>query len=90
MSNGQLERKIGTITLPIARKNGSIIERCIDENHGQPSITHYEVLQELDGFSFVKCQLETGRTHQIRVHMAAIGNPLLRRYPIWSCFFLNC
>lgn len=89
MSNGQIERKTGTITLPIARKNDSIIERCIDEKHGKPSITHYEVLQEWQDFSLVKCQLKTGRTHQIRVHMAALGNPLLRRYSVWSCFSFN-
>lgn len=84
-----LKEKIGTISLPIARKTGSIIERCINKKQGQHAVTHYEVLQELKDFSLVKCQLETGRTHQIRVHMAAIGNPLLRRYFIWSCFFLN-
>lgn len=84
---GRLKNKIGTISLPIARKNGSIIERCIDEKHGKPSLTDYEVLQELESFSLVKCQLQTGRTHQIRVHMAALGNPLLRRYFVWSCFF---
>ena len=75
---GKLEEKSGTINLPIARKEGSIIERCIDEN-GKPSITHYEVLKEFDDYSLVKCRLETGRTHQIRVHMSAIGHPLLRR-----------
>ena len=68
--------KLGTINLPIARKENSIIERCIDDN-GQNSITNYEVLQELDNYSLVKCKLETGRTHQIRVHLSAIGHPLL-------------
>lgn len=50
-------------------------------SHGSPSITHYEVLKEAEmdeiKFSVVKCKLETGRTHQIRVHMAHIGHPLL-------------
>ena len=75
---GILENKTGTINLPIARKQGSIIERCIDEN-GKKSITHYEVLEEYKDYSLVKCILETGRTHQIRVHFSAIGHPLLRR-----------
>ncbi len=74
--DGIFNKKSGTINLPIARKENSIIERCISEN-GQPSITHYEVLKEFDNYSLVKCSLETGRTHQIRVHMSAIGHPLL-------------
>lgn len=74
--NGFFDKKYGTINLPIARKENSIIERCISEN-GQPAITHYEVLKEFDNYSLVKCSLETGRTHQIRVHMSAIGHPLL-------------
>lgn len=74
--NGIFDKKFGTISLPIARKENSIIERCISEN-GQPSITHYEVLKDFDNYSLVKCSLETGRTHQIRVHMSAIGHPLL-------------
>ena len=78
LAEGFLKQKIGTINLPIARKAGSIIERCIDKNNGYPSITHYEVIQEFNNYSLIKCQLETGRTHQIRVHMAAIGHPLLR------------
>lgn len=70
----------GTINLPIARKENSIIERCIDEN-GDKSITHYEVVKENSlnevNYSVVRCILETGRTHQIRVHMSAISHPLL-------------
>ena len=73
--NGFFDKKSGTINLPIARKENSIIERCISEN-GQTAITHYEVLKEFDNYSLVKCSLETGRTHQIRVHMSAIGHPL--------------
>ena len=75
--NGILEQKIGTIDLPIARKKDSIIERCIDKNNGQHSVTHYEVIKEFSNYSLVKCKLETGRTHQIRVHMASIGHPIL-------------
>lgn len=74
--DGIFDEKSGTINLPIARKENSIIERCISEN-GQTAITHYTVLKEFDNYSLVKCSLETGRTHQIRVHMSAIGHPLL-------------
>ena len=73
---GRFENTSGTINLPIARKENSIIERCISQN-GQEAITDYCVLQEFDDYSIVKCSLKTGRTHQIRVHMAAIGHPLL-------------
>ena len=80
IASGIFESKSGTINLPIARKPGSIIERCINSN-GSPSITHYEVLKEFNintnTYSLVKCKLETGRTHQIRVHMASIGHALL-------------
>lgn len=76
--NGLLNEKQGTINLPISRKEGSIIERCVDEK-GAPSITHYLVLNESvdEDYSVVQCTLETGRTHQIRVHMLAIDHPLL-------------
>ncbi len=76
IASGILESKSGSINLPIARKPNSIIERCIDAN-GQYSITHYKVLQEFDDYSLINCILETGRTHQIRVHFASIGHPLL-------------
>lgn len=74
--DGIFENRYGTIDLPIARKENSIIERCVSEI-GQPSITHYEVLKEFNNYSLVKCVLETGRTHQIRVHMSAISHPLI-------------
>jgi len=74
--DGLFKEKNGTIDLPISRKHGSIIERTINKN-GKKSITHYEVLKEFDNYSLVYCKLETGRTHQIRVHMQAIGHPIL-------------
>ena len=74
--SGHLKENSGIINAPIARKENSIIERQVSEN-GQLAITHYEVLQEFEKYSLVECTLETGRTHQIRVHMAHIGNPLL-------------
>ncbi len=70
----------GTIDAPIARKPNSIIERWINED-GDSSTTHYETLDRVNdnnlSYSIVKCYLETGRTHQIRVHMKHIGHPLL-------------
>ena len=73
---GKLSKKSGTINKPIGRKPGSIIERCILDT-GKPSITNFEVLKEFNSFSLIKCILETGRTHQIRVHFSSIGHPLI-------------
>ena len=74
--NGILEDKEGIINLPISRKQGSIIERTININ-GKSSITNYKVIKEYDNYSLVQCNLKTGRTHQIRVHMEAISHPIL-------------
>ena len=73
---GIFDNKKGTVNLPIGRKDGSIIERCIRLD-GDTAITHYEVTSEHSNYSVVKCLLETGRTHQIRVHMSAIGHYIL-------------
>lgn len=72
---GHLENKNGTIDAPIGRKDGSIIERIVRDD-GKYARTHYEVLKESEQHSLVDIRLETGRTHQIRVHFAHIGHPL--------------
>ena len=72
---GKLPEK-GTITAPIGRKPDSIIERMVDTYHGQRAVTHYQRIGYGGGYSYVSIQLETGRTHQIRVHMKHIGHPL--------------
>ena len=68
--------KEGTIIAPIGRVDGSTIERHVDEFQGDYACTHYKSLAYNNGFSLVSLKLETGRTHQIRVHMKHIGHPL--------------
>ncbi len=72
---GTLPEKAGTVDAPIGRNPGSVISRRIDPA-GDPAITHYRVLSEGQGYSLVRLKLETGRTHQIRVHMAHLGAPV--------------
>ena len=74
--NGNLDNLEGTINAPIVRKEGSIIERCVCET-GDIAITHYKVLKREPNYDIVECILETGRTHQIRVHFAYLGHSLL-------------
>ena len=70
----------GTITAPLSRKPGSIIERCVDFEHGEQAVTHYKTVKTQNGHSLVSLILETGRTHQIRIHMKYLGFPLVGDY----------
>lgn len=75
--HGIMKEKQGTIDLPIYKPEGieNGIRRVIDER-GQRSITHYKVVEEYNESSLVECKLETGRTHQIRVHLSHLGHPI--------------
>ena len=77
---GDLTPPAGTITAPLSRKEGSIIERTVDFDHGEEAITHYKLVKKENGHSLVSLQLETGRTHQIRIHMKYLGYPLIEDY----------
>lgn len=77
---GSVTPSSGTIDAPIGRTGSSLIERKIDFEHGERAVTHYHVIKEENGHSLVSLILETGRTHQIRVHMKYIGFPLVGDY----------
>lgn len=74
---GHISPESGTIDAPIGRKGDSIIERQIDYINGERAITHYTMQEYKNGHSLLSIHLETGRTHQIRVHMKHIGFPLI-------------
>ncbi|KXG73585.1 RluA family pseudouridine synthase [Thermotalea metallivorans] len=76
VAKGTMEEDHGTIDAPIGRPDPEDIMRKVYEG-GQPSVTHYEVVRRLKDATVVRIKLETGRTHQIRVHMAHIGHPLI-------------
>lgn len=73
--HGNFAEKAGTIDAPIGRNHFDRKKMAVVEN-GKNAITHFKVLEQFKGYSLVQCQLETGRTHQIRVHMAYIGHPV--------------
>ena len=77
---GALNPSEGTIDAPIGRTGSSLIKRKIDFENGERAVTHYRVVEEQNGHSLVSLILETGRTHQIRVHMKYIGHPLVGDY----------
>lgn len=72
---GTLPAEEGTVNAPIARVPGSVLARRVSSD-GDPAVTHYSVLASAGGYTLVRLWLETGRTHQIRVHMAYIGAPV--------------
>lgn len=76
LAQGTVTPAVGTIDAPIAHQGGKQWKMAI-RNDGKPAITHYEVIEELPGASLVDVDLETGRTHQIRVHFSAIKHPLV-------------
>ena len=73
---GVLENSSGTINVPITRRAGSIIEREVSDL-GETAISHYEVIKKYEDYTLVKFLLETGRTHQLRVHSKYIEHPIL-------------
>lgn len=77
---GQVYPPSGTIDAALSRKPGTIIERTVDHENGEPAVTHYRVITEANGHSLVSLCLETGRTHQIRIHMKYLGSPLIGDY----------
>ena len=75
---GNIREDEGTVDAPLGRSKKDRKKQAIDELNGRPAVTHYHVLERFGGaYTLVQCTLETGRTHQIRVHMASIGHPLL-------------
>ena len=75
--NGRISPESGTIDAPICRTEDSIIERHVDFEKGERAVTHYQLSEYKNGYSLLSIHLETGRTHQIRVHMKYIGFPLI-------------
>lgn len=74
---GRLKEKSGKIDAPIGRSKYDRKKMCVTQQNSKNAVTHYEVLEEFGQYSLVKFRLETGRTHQIRVHSAYIGHPVL-------------
>jgi len=74
---GNLKEDSGTVNAPIGRHPSDRKKMCVTERNSKEAVTHWEVIARYRGYTHVRCKLETGRTHQIRVHMAHIGHPIL-------------
>ena len=75
--HGNLKEDTGTVEGPIGRHPVDRKKMAINERNGKPAVTHYTVLERFGNYTLIECKLETGRTHQIRVHMTSIGHPLV-------------
>ena len=74
---GSFREDSGTVDAPIGRHPSDRKKMCVNQRLGKDAVTHWEVVARYRGYTHVRCRLETGRTHQIRVHMAHIGHPIL-------------
>ncbi len=74
---GTLRDDRGTVDAPIGRHPSDRKKMCVTQRNSKPAVTHWEVVRRYRGYTHIRCTLETGRTHQIRVHMAHIGHPIL-------------
>ena len=74
---GNLKEDSGTVDAPIGRHPSDRKKMCVTARNGKDAVTHWEVVHRYPGYTHIRCRLETGRTHQIRVHMAHIGHPIL-------------
>ena len=74
---GNLKEDSGTVDAPIGRHPSDRKKMCVIQRNSKEAVTHWEVVKRYRGYTHVRCNLETGRTHQIRVHMAYIGHPIL-------------
>ncbi len=74
---GSLREDSGTVNAPIGRHPTDRKKMCVTARGGKDAVTHWEVVERYRGYTHIRCRLETGRTHQIRVHMAYIGHPIL-------------
>ena len=74
---GNLKEDSGTVDAPIGRHPTDRKKMCVTQRNSRNAVTHWEVIRRYRGYTHVRCKLETGRTHQIRVHMAYIGHPIL-------------
>lgn len=74
---GSLKEDTGTVDAPIGRHPTDRKKMCVTQRNSKPAVTHWEVVERFRGYTHIRCRLETGRTHQIRVHMAHIGHPIL-------------
>ena len=75
--HGVIKEEEGVVDAPIGRDANDRKKMAVNHKNGKSAVTHYKVLQRFSSYTYIECRLETGRTHQIRVHMSSLGHPLL-------------